>query len=60
MDRGFYSEKNMEELEEYKVIGALFSNLKIHKKAIEKSTEIEHLKNYMRYNKEVFLSWSTK
>jgi len=54
VDRGFYSEKNMEELEEYKVIGALSSNLRIHKKAIEKSTEIEHPRNYMRYNKEVF------
>jgi len=54
MDRGFYSEKNMEEMKEHKVIGALSSNLRIYKKAVEKSTEIEHPKNYMKYKKDVF------
>jgi len=54
MDRGFYSEKNMEEMKDYKIIGAVSPNLKIYKKAVKKSTEIEHPKNYTRYNKEVF------
>lgn len=54
LDRGFYSKRNMEELEssECGVIGALPSTLKIHGIALELSKYIEHPQHYVKYNDE--------
>lgn len=55
LDRGFYSKRNMEEMEsaECKVIGAMPSTLNIHKEALELSKDIEYPRHYLRYKDEV-------
>lgn len=55
LDRGFYSQRNIEELtEDCKVISALPSNLKIYKEVISRTDNIEDSNKFFRYKGEVF------
>lgn len=55
MDRGFYSKRNMEELDpDYKIIGSLPSNLKIWKEAVTINKDIENTGDFFKYKEEVF------
>jgi transposase len=51
LDRGFYSKRNIEEIQGkgHQVIGALSSNLKITKDALTKSVNIQNSRNLLKY-----------
>lgn len=48
MDRGFYSDENIRDLEDYSIIGAPPSSLSIHDGLIHGSGDIENSRNYMQ------------
>ncbi len=49
MDSGFYSSKNIKQLKDHSIIGAISSNLKIHRDLISRSHDIENSRNYIQY-----------
>ncbi|MEM0135105.1 MAG: hypothetical protein QXU18_07765 [Thermoplasmatales archaeon] len=57
MDRGFYSEKNVDELNDFSVIGAIPSTLSMCRDLLARSGRNENSRNYIQYgNETVFLT----
>ena len=57
MDRGFYSSRNITDLKNYSLIGAIPASLKIYRDLLAKSKNIENSRNYIQYHEEtVFYS----
>ncbi len=52
MDRGFYSESNIESLNDYSIISAIPATLNIYMELIKRSFNIEDPANYIKYNDE--------
>lgn len=52
MDRGFYSTRNVEDLKEYSLIGAIPASLNLFRDLIAGSKRIEHSSNYIQYHEE--------
>ena len=52
MDRGFYSAQNIRDLENYSIIGAIPSSLKVHADLLSRSRGIENSRNYLQYGEE--------
>ncbi len=52
MDRGFYSESNVKELEKHSMVVSIPGTLSVYADLVKKSSGIENSKNYMRYGDE--------
>lgn len=48
MDRGFYSSRNITDLKDYSLIGAIPASLKIYRDLLAKSKNIENSRNYIQ------------
>ncbi len=56
VDRGLYGVDNLNDLNDYSVIRALPSSLKIHNDLIHRSKDIENSRNYIQYDGETIFS----
>jgi transposase len=52
MDRGFYSESNVKELQDHGIIASVPGTLSVYTDLLKKSSGIESSRNYMQYGED--------